>query len=124
MVLRIEPARKAGELARKSDDAMARHDDRYRVSAVCRADCACGLWVAELIRKLAVGACLPEGNAEQCLPHLLLEVRSPHIERHRKGFSLVGEVFVQLLFGAKQHRMCRILDKIGKTYTPSTIILP
>src|SRR5580698_2980205 len=120
----VEVAGESSQFSRETDHSMARHDDSNRIPADCGPDCACGFWVAKLLRKLAVSPRLPEWDAKQCLPHLLLEVCPSHIEWHRKSVSPGGKIFVQFRFGAKQHWVGSILHQIVKQYAPRSIIFP
>ena len=80
MGLRVEPASKTGEFARRSDDPMAGRNDRHRISAVRGAYSADRGRIPDLPCDLSVGSGLAERDRQQGLPHLALKGRSGKIQ--------------------------------------------
>src|SRR5689334_8426864 len=80
MSFSIQAAGKAGQLSRRSNDTMTRHDDRYWIFAVCGADCSCCTRITELLGKLAVTSGLSKRYGEQGIPHVFLKTSPPHIK--------------------------------------------
>jgi hypothetical protein len=91
--LGFEAAGEAGEFAGGSYDAMAGHDYRQRVPAICRTHSAASAGIAELLCELPVTSGFAEGNGQQRLPDTCLKPSAAHIEVDRKKFSFAGEVF-------------------------------
>src|SRR3954471_7212809 len=93
MLLRRETAGESRQLAGRSDDAVARRDDRDRIPAIRRPDRAERRRLADLFRDLAVAAGLAERNREERFPDLPLKLRAGKIEPQIEGFPLAGKIF-------------------------------
>ena len=94
--LRRQPAAVTGQTAVRTDDAMARHDDRERVLRIRGADRArCGR-IADAARNLAIRRSRAIWNAAQLEPDLLLELRTLWRQRQIERGQLAGEIRFQL----------------------------
>ena len=98
----VEPSGKPRQLARRSDDAMARRHDRHGIPSVGRADGAHGSRTADLPCDLSVGSRLAERDREQRVPHLALKGGSGQIQCQGERLSPPGEVFARA--GARPRR--------------------
>lgn len=78
---RFQAAGKAGQLSRRADDTVTRHDDGDGIPSVSSAHRPHRLRLSQLLRQLAIGSGLAKRNGKQLLPHVLLEWRSLHVER-------------------------------------------
>src|SRR5579863_129113 len=96
MFLGIQSAREACQFSSRANNAMARHNDGYRILPGSRANCSCRLGIAQLPCDFAVLSCLTKGNGEQSIPHFQLEQRSPQIERDREVPPSSGKVLDEL----------------------------
>jgi len=74
----------AREFSGRSNDSMARHDDRYWISSVRRADSSCRPRVAELFRELSVVSRLSKRYGQQGFPHIFLETSAPAYREQQK----------------------------------------
>src|SRR5438552_18914923 len=82
---------------------MARHNDGNRVLAVGETDGTGGVLVAEEFGERAVGRCRAIGNLAQRIPYAMLEPGAERFERQLECGAGAGEVFLQLLPGAREH---------------------
>src|ERR1700680_3943059 len=99
MCLHAETAGESGERARGSDDAMARHHDRNRVSAVRSTHGPRGHRLSDLPRDLRVGSRLSERYGQQRTPHLALKMRSGGIQLQRELLPPPGKILLELPLG-------------------------
>src|SRR6185437_7643620 len=72
--LSLETTAITGERTIAADDAMARHNNGDRVCAICKADGAGGVRLANLLGDRAIARRRACGNGAQCLPDLTLKV--------------------------------------------------
>ena len=86
----------AGQRTIRSDDAMARHDDRQRVAAIRRSDSSCLARITHPSRLLPIADRLAEGNATQRFPRRSLEVAPDSVQRDIEVGAGTGEVFAEL----------------------------
>jgi hypothetical protein len=93
MSFHIQSACEAREFSGRPNYAMARDNDRYRISSVRSAHSSRSTRVAELFRELSVAFRFSKPYGEQGFPHVFLKTSASHIERDRKCLSLSGEVF-------------------------------
>src|ERR1700753_2151163 len=103
---------------------MAWSNDGYRISSIRGADGAGRIRIPELLCQLTIAAGLAEGNGQQCVPDLLLERRSPHIERNVELLPLTLKVFAKLHFRLHEHRMVNVFGKFTQANTPGPLFLP
>lgn len=102
-----KPGGVPGEAAVRSDDAVAGHDDRDRISPRCRARGARRARAAGAARKLSVADRLAVGHARDRSPDGALERGAARIERQVEPAPLAGKVFGELSFRAREDRACR-----------------
>jgi hypothetical protein len=81
--LSLETAAIAGKGTIATDDAMARHNNSDRVCAICKADGAGGVRLADRPGKRAIAGRRAGGNGAQCLPDLKLKVAATCAGRDR-----------------------------------------
>src|SRR5690606_24746342 len=93
----------------RTEHAVARHDDRYRIAADCSTYRTQGLGLAELLRVLRITDAATERNVGQRPPDVTLEYRAGHIERHIECRAFPREIFVEL------HRRLRQMAGRRKT---------
>src|SRR5712692_6645055 len=99
-----QPAAVSGELAVRSNDAMAGNDDRNGIGTVCQAHGARGVRVADASGQLAVGDGLAVGDLAKLLPDSLLKGGALGREREVKGFKVSGEIGAELANGLCESR--------------------
>src|SRR5689334_24344657 len=100
----MQPARVAGQVARTRNHAVTRHDDRYGIAPVGRADRARRRKrQAEPPRDAAVARRLAIRNLHELIPYIALERAAEHSQRHRERMALAREIFVELLARLMQH---------------------
>src|ERR1041385_8270042 len=81
--LSLKTATITGERTIAANDAMARHNNSDRVCAICKADGAGGVRLADRSGKRAIAGRRAGGNGAQCLPDLKLKVAATCAGRDR-----------------------------------------
>src|SRR5665213_1784236 len=84
----IETPSISGERAIRADRAMAWDDNRERIGAVRRTDCARGVGPSESLRDLAIRSRRPPRNRAEFLPNGKLEGRRSNINRASDFLSM------------------------------------
>src|SRR5580700_5001637 len=88
----IKSSREARKFSGRPDDAMARHDDGYRIFSVRGADRSCCPGIPQLFRQASVASGLSKRYGKQRFPYVLLKTSSSHLESDREPLSFSGEV--------------------------------
>src|SRR5882672_9248442 len=94
--LAFDPSTKPGQRSIRTDHSMAGHDDRQWIASVRQADRACGAWLADSARQLAIADRLPIRNLAKRVPYLALEVRTFRRKRQFERRALATEILGQL----------------------------
>ncbi len=121
---RVQSAGEASEFSGRSNDAMARQDDGYRISSVRGTDSSCRPRVAELFRELSVAPRFSKRYGQQGFPDIFLKTSTPQIERDGKRFSFPGEIFCQLPFRLNKNGMLLVLNQFAQTHPAWTVFFP
>ena len=103
--LRFQAARKARELARRTNDAVAGRDDGQRIASIGRTNRARRFGIAEFGCDLEIAAGFAEGDSAKGVPDALLERSAPHIERDGERLALACEVLRELSFCKAESRI-------------------
>ena len=88
----FEPSRVAGEGSVFAYDPVTGDEEPDRVSPDGRAHGADGGRSADFCGNVRIGAGLPEGDAQKCVPDLLLEVCSLRGKRKSDGEGAAGKI--------------------------------
>src|SRR5436190_10416474 len=94
--LQRQSAAVAREAAVRADHAVARHDERYRIRVVRRANAARALRLSDRARDLAVAARLAVRDRKQRVPHRALKLRAVRRELEIELGALARAVLVHL----------------------------
>jgi hypothetical protein len=113
---RFYAAREPRQVSSRSNNSMARNDDRERVTAVCGADSARGCGAAQLAGLLTVGDGLAVGNRPQDPPGRLLKLGATRIQRQVEGSAATREVLTELSCGRFENRMISRFDVKGRRW--------
>ena len=117
--LPVEAAAVAGERSRRPDDTVTRHHDRDRVGAVGRAHRSRRARGSQRLRDRAVARRLAGREPPQRVPHALLEIGAPHVQRKPADVrARAGKVPVQPRARAGDRRRLAIHDFMGREPSP------
>lgn len=122
--LGLQASREAGEGAACPDYAVAGGDDRDRVAAVGGAHRPRRGGAAERAGDLSVAARLAERYRQQRVPHALLEIGAPEIQRQIEGLAPPREIIGELRLGLDQDRMTGVFDHRAELHAQRIVVRP